>query len=90
MSYSKIILKVLEAKGDWVVGNSLANSETEWGFLPERACRTARQLAAKGLIERKEDLKNGKRIVFYRALQPKEYITYVAENKVVLRQPVFN
>lgn len=78
MTYSDIILKYLEQQGDWVIGNSLANLNCSFGFLPERACRTARSLAERGLIERQEFEKNGKRVVFYRH-KPKPVYTFTPD-----------
>jgi len=89
MSQPDIIKKYLESVGDWVPGNHLANLTTEWGWLPERACRTARIMFGRGEIERKEDFKNGKKIVFYRAKLPINFKEYWADGKLICRQPIY-
>lgn len=88
MTQNEIIKQYLKDK-DWTPGNHLANLTTDWGWLSERACRTARIMANKGEIERKEDIKNGKRIVFYRLKQPISFKDYWVSGKLVARVPIY-
>lgn len=90
MTQSQIIKKYLESQnGFWVIGNSLDNLVTSYGFLSARASRTARQMAQNGEIEVKYDFKNGKRLVWYRSKQPKDFLIYKVGGEEVARVPRF-
>ncbi len=54
MSYQQIILKVLESKHDWIPEYALEKVNTEWGWIGSSGGRRTRELAGRGLIERRK------------------------------------
>ena len=67
MSYKEKIIKTLEEQGDWLPSFKLINTETPYGWIGASGDRRARELAEKGIIERRL---NGK-YVEYRILPEK-------------------
>jgi hypothetical protein len=53
MTQKEIIKRVLGQHNDWLPGWSFIRVQTEWGWLPERANRTLREMAHDNLIEKK-------------------------------------
>ncbi len=81
-SYPIIIKKYLEQQGGWVLGNSLNNINTDFGFLPPRGQRTAREMARRKEIEVGYFEKNGKnrrRLVYYKTKPEDRLIKRVEE-----------
>lgn len=62
MTQKEIIKNFLRWSDDWVVVDKLVRVDTKWGYLSKRAERTAREMRADGIIERK--IEGGR--VYYR------------------------
>ena len=67
MSYKEKIIKLLEESGDWLPSYKLMNTDTPYGWLGKSGDRRARELAEKGLIERRI---NGKYVEYRARLKP--------------------
>ena len=80
MSYKEKIIKILKEANDWVPGYKLININTEYGWIGSSSSRRLRELAEKGMLERKIDNK----YVWYRINRDKfKKFDYYADGKKV-------
>ncbi len=53
MSYNDKIIKTLEGYGEWLPSFKLMNADTPYGWIGKSGDRRCRELAEKGIIERR-------------------------------------